>query len=131
MSDRGAPKRKQEPSTELDTLKDELIAKQEEIITDLKAGIKSMERSSEGWLRAKDEEIKFWHNLYSKAHEELENYIPLCFKRGRENGKMARIIAECPTCTNHLHRAELKSYRRAPPPSTSATSEGSKGKHAA
>ncbi len=73
MSDPGVSKRKQEPSTELDTIKDEIIAKQEEIISDLKVGIKSVERSSEGWLRAKDEEIKFWHNLYSKAHEELEN----------------------------------------------------------
>jgi len=129
MSDRGAPKRKQEPSTKLDTLKDEIIAKQEEIVTDLKVGIKSMERSSEGWLRAKDEEIKLWHNMYSKAREELENLGPLCFMRGRENGKMKRKIAQCPTCNNHLQRAQLKRYRRAPIPSTGDTTEGNGFEH--
>ena len=116
MSDRGASKRKQGPSTEQD-IKDAIIAKHEEIITDLKASLKSMERSSEGWLRAKDVEIDFWHNLYSKGHKELEKMGHFCAVRGNKVRRLERLITKCPSCNERLQLGEGGSSSGAPPAS--------------
>ncbi len=86
MSDNGAKKRKQEPSIE--DAKDALIAKKEEMINRLD----SMERSSEGWLRAKDVEIEFWHNLYSKGQDKIR--------------RLERLITKCPSCSERLQLGE-------------------------
>jgi hypothetical protein len=114
MSDHGAKKRKQEPSTEHEIIKDALIAKQEDMISRLNACLHSLERSSEGWLSAKDLEIEFWHNLYSKGHKELEKMGDFCAARGNKLRRLERLITKCPSCSERLQLGEGGSSSSAP-----------------